>query len=91
MTIVIATKQPLLSATSTLIGSRTVHGTKDRLLSVYNNGVLAANIVVNGIGYTWAGSLANKGSYEFGGQVTLQNALMLGVSMLLVVELMIIF
>jgi len=46
---------------------------------------------VNGIGYTWAGSLANKGSYEFGGQVTLQNALMLGVSMLLVVELMIIF
>lgn len=33
-------------------------------------------IVVNNIGYSWQGSKAETGSYEFGGQVTLNSALL---------------
>ncbi len=32
-------------------------------------------IVVNDIGYIWQGTKANTGSYEFGGQVTMNSAL----------------
>ena len=32
-------------------------------------------IVVNNIGYVWQGSDLDRGSFEFGGQVTLNNAM----------------
>ena len=39
-------------------------------------------IVVNNIGYVWKGSEAGFGSYEFGGQVTLNSATTLALGLL---------
>ena len=37
--------------------------------------VYVPQIVVNNIGYVWKGTLADSGSFEFGGQVTLSNSI----------------